>query len=95
MKIGADAVMESAALISALHLVVTSDTFFAHLAGALGVPVFVALQTVPEWRWLLARSESPWYPTMRLFPQREAGDWVEVFERVAREVAALLRERQA
>ncbi|MGO9802682.1 MAG: tetratricopeptide repeat protein [Steroidobacteraceae bacterium] len=95
LNIGADAVMESAALISALDLVVTSDTFFAHLAGALGVPVFVALQTVPDWRWLLDRSDSPWYPTIRLFRQREPGDWAEVFERVAHEVAALVGKRQA
>jgi tetratricopeptide (TPR) repeat protein len=88
---GADAVMESAALISALDLVVTSDTFFAHLAGALGAPVFVALQTVPDWRWLLDRPDSPWYPTMRLFRQRHTGDWAEVFERMAHDVAALVR----
>ena len=94
LNTGADAVMESAALISALDLVITSDTFFAHLAGALGVPVFVALQTVPDWRWLLDRSDSPWYPTMRVFRQREPGDWLELFERVARDVEALVRERQ-
>jgi hypothetical protein len=90
---GPEAPVESAALMSALDLVITSDTFFAHLAGALGVPVFVVLQAVPDWRWQLERSDSPWYPGMRLFRQREPGDWLEVFERVASAVAALARER--
>jgi ADP-heptose:LPS heptosyltransferase len=85
---GPEATAQSAALVSALDLVVTSDSFVAHLAGALGVPVFVVLQAVPDWRWLLERSDSPWYPSMQLFRQREAGDWREVFERVALAVAA-------
>src|SRR2546429_2348241 len=61
----------------------------AHLAGALGVRVWVVLQAVPDWRWLIERDDSPWYPTMRLFRQRTPGDWSEVFERVAAELAAL------
>jgi hypothetical protein len=85
---GAEAPAETAALMSALDLVITSDTFLAHLAGALGVRVFVVLQAVPDWRWQLNRSDSPWYPSMRLFRQRQAGDWLEVFERVALAVAA-------
>jgi hypothetical protein len=85
----ADALMETAALVSALDLVVTSDTSVAHLAGALGVPVWVALHAVPDWRWLLDRSDSPWYPSMRLFRQRVAGDWAELFERLSRDVAGL------
>lgn len=83
---GADALVETAALLSALDLVITSDTSVAHLAGALGVPVWVALHAVPDWRWLLDRSDSPWYPSMRLFRQRVAGDWTELFERIAREL---------
>ena len=62
--------MDSAAVISNLDLVVTSDTAMAHLAGALGVPVWVALGRVPDWRWPLDREDSPWYPTMRLFRQQ-------------------------
>jgi hypothetical protein len=53
------------------------------------VRVWVVLQSVPDWRWLLGRSDSPWYPTMRLFRQRTAGDWPEVFARIATELAAL------
>lgn len=88
---GAAAMLETAALMSALDLVITSDTAVAHLAGALGVPVWVALHHDPDWRWLLERADSPWYPSMRLFRQREAGDWMEVFERMAGELAALTR----
>ena len=79
-----------AELVEALDLVVTSDTSVAHLAGALGVPVWVVLQKVPDWRWLLETADCPWYPTMRLFRQRVAGDWSEVFERLADNVAALI-----
>jgi tetratricopeptide (TPR) repeat protein len=85
----ADALMETAALMSALDLIVTSDTAVAHLAGALGVPVWVALHAMPDWRWLLDRADSPWYPSMRLFRQRSSGDWPELFERLAREVGEL------
>ena len=82
----AGAFMDSAAVISNLDLVVTSDTAMAHLAGALGAPVWVALGRVPDWRWLLDREDSPWYPTMRLFRQRELDQWLEVFERIVQAV---------
>ena len=71
-----------AAVISNLDLVITCDTAIAHLAGALGVPVWVALKYAACWRWMLDREESPWYSTMRLFRQKEAGNWGEVFERM-------------
>jgi hypothetical protein len=71
--------MDTAEIMTTLDLVITSDTSIAHLAGALGVPVWVALTFSPDWRWLLNRSDSPWYPTMRLFRQRNAGDWQQVF----------------
>jgi tetratricopeptide (TPR) repeat protein len=76
--------MDTAAIMKNLDLVITSDTSVPHLAGALGVPVWVALPFVPDWRWLLDRSDSPWHPTMRLFRQKRAGDWSEVFEELAR-----------
>ena len=69
------AFMDTAAIMMNLDLVITSDTAIAHLAGALGVPVWVALPFMPDWRWLLDRSDSPWYPTMRLFRQKAPGDW--------------------
>jgi Flp pilus assembly protein TadD len=84
---GGGAFMDTAAIMRNLDLVVTSDTAIAHLAGGLGVPVWVALQAVPDWRWLLEREDCPWYPTMRLFRQRTRGDWAEVFARVAEELA--------
>jgi ADP-heptose:LPS heptosyltransferase len=80
---------ETAAILMGLDLVITADTALAHLAGALGVRVWVVLQAVPDWRWLTDRSDSPWYPTMRLFRQRALGDWSELFERVSAELAAL------
>lgn len=86
-EMGAAELLDTAALLSALDLVVTTDTFTAHLAGALGIPVWVILSSSPDWRWLTEREDSPWYPTMRLFRQRSAGDWSEVFDRVARSLA--------
>jgi hypothetical protein len=80
------AFMDTAAIMMNLDLVITSDTSVAHLAGALGVPVWVALPFVPDWRWLLDRSDSPWYPTMRLFRQKSLGDWAGVFEDIRKEL---------
>src|SRR5262249_50286106 len=65
-----------------------------HLAGGLGVPVWVALSYMPDWRWLLDRSDSPWYPTMRLFRQKAAGDWRAVFEAMKTELVAETARRQ-
>ena len=59
------------------------DPIRALLAGALAVPVWIALMLTPDWRWLLGRDDSPWYPTARLFRQTKVGDWREVFERMA------------
>jgi tetratricopeptide (TPR) repeat protein len=74
--------MDTAAMMKNLDLVITSDTSVSHLAGALGVPVWQALPNIPDWRWLLDRSDSPWYPTMRLFRQKAPGDWSGVFEEI-------------
>ena len=84
---------ETAALIANLDLVIAADTAAAHLAGALGKPVWVLLPFVPDWRWLLDREDSPWYPTIRLFRQKRAGEWSEVFERVAQALDASCKDR--
>ena len=75
--------METAAVMMNLDLVIASDTGLAHLGGALGVPTWVALPFEPDWRWLSGRDDTPWYPTMRLFRQRRRGDWDDVFARIA------------
>lgn len=90
---GGDAFLDTAALMTRLDLVVSSDTATAHLAGALGRPVWVALKWIPDWRWLLDRADSPWYPTARLFRQREAGDWDSVFAGMAEALQARLEGR--
>jgi tetratricopeptide (TPR) repeat protein len=82
------AFMDTAAVMMNLDLVITSDTAIPHLAGALGVPVWLGLPFVPDWRWLVDRPDSPWYPTMRLFRQQKQGDWTKVFDEIA---AALLQ----
>jgi hypothetical protein len=82
---------DAAALIALLDLVISVDTAPAHLAGALGKPVWLLLHDVAEWRWLMAREDSPWYPTARLFRQRQAGDWRELAERAGRELAVIIR----
>jgi tetratricopeptide (TPR) repeat protein len=83
---GPDAFQDVAAVMQSLHLIITSDTSIAHLAGALGRPTWVLLKQVPDWRWLLERQDSPWYPTMRLFRQQQPGDWTGVFESVRHEL---------
>jgi tetratricopeptide (TPR) repeat protein len=84
------AFMDTAAVMTLVDLVITSDTAVPHLAGALGVPVWVALSSNPDWRWLLDREDSPWYPTMRLFRQTQRGEWSEVFDRMAGALAERL-----
>ena len=80
--------VETAALVSCLDLVITVDTSTAHLAGAIACPTWVLLPYTPDWRWLLDRDDSPWYPTMRLFRQDESRDYAPVIERVRRELSA-------
>jgi tetratricopeptide (TPR) repeat protein len=81
---------DSAAVMMNLDLIVTCDSAVAHLAGALGRPVWVALPFSPDWRWLLERSDSPWYPSMRLFRQPSPDDWESVFAAMQEALSALL-----
>jgi hypothetical protein len=82
-----DGFLDTAALMQHLDLVISVDTAVAHLAGALGVPMWIAIPTANDWRWLERREDSPWYPSVRLFRQRRWGDWAGVFERMASELS--------
>ena len=77
----------TAALIEQLDLVITIDTAVAHLAGALGKPTWLLLSAAPDWRWMLGRSDSPWYPSMRLFRQAKLGDWSDPLAKLRAELA--------
>jgi Flp pilus assembly protein TadD len=81
---------DTAAIIRLLDLVIAPDSAVAHLAGALGARIWAALSTIPEWRWMAGREDSPWYPTMRLFRQKTLGDWDDVFRRMKDVLAARL-----
>ena len=83
---------DSAAVLANLDLLVTIDTAIAHLAGAMGIRVWTLLPFAADWRWLLDRNDSPWYPSMRLFRQGKSRDWAEVIRRVASELPALVAE---
>jgi tetratricopeptide (TPR) repeat protein len=83
--------VDTAAVMLNLDLIISSDTSIPHLAGALGVPVWVALPLIADWRWLLDRQDSPWYPTMRLFRQEVAGDWQHVIADMAAELHQLVK----
>ncbi len=85
--------LDTAAVMSQLDLVVTPETAVAHLAGSLGVPVWVALSHISDWRWELERDRSPWYPTMRLFRQSTARNWDEVFRQMANALNQQFAER--
>ncbi len=88
---GGSAFRDTAAVIQNLDLVITCDTALAHLAGALAVPVWMATPYSPDWRWMLDRTDSPWYPTMRLFRQSSHACWDDVFVTIAEELSALVR----
>jgi hypothetical protein len=84
-----DFFVNTAALCECMDVVISVDTSVAHLSGALGLKTWVLLPFMPDWRWMLDRNDSPWYPTMRLYRQKTAGDWNEVLIGVA---ADLCRE---
>jgi tetratricopeptide (TPR) repeat protein len=89
---GPDAFIDTAAVMESLDLVITSDTAIAHLAGALGRPTWVALKYAPDWRWLLDRSDSPWYPTLRLFRQASHNNWASAFAEIESRLIETLSE---
>jgi tetratricopeptide (TPR) repeat protein len=88
---GGEAFVDTAAIMANLDLVITCDTSLAHLAGALGKPVWVALKDVPDWRWLLGREDSLWYRQMHLFRQTRRGQWDDVFARMTEALRRLAR----
>ncbi|MDC0121723.1 tetratricopeptide repeat protein, partial [Amylibacter sp.] len=90
---GDDAFLDTAAVMMNCDLIITSDTAVAHLAGALGCQTWVVLKHVPDWRWMLDRSDSPWYSTMTLYRQKIPGDWACVFDAINRNLRTLIDQR--
>jgi hypothetical protein len=84
---------DTAAAIDHLDLVITIDSAVAHLAGAMGKPVWLLIPTINDWRWQRNRDDSPWYPSMRIFRQKITHGWDELFQRVAGELQRLDRKR--
>jgi ADP-heptose:LPS heptosyltransferase len=82
---------ETAALVATLDLVITTDTCIAHLAGAMGKPVWILLPHLSDWRWMQDRNTTPWYPSARLFRQSSPGDWAGVMNRVTIKLSGLRR----
>lgn len=90
LSVELDDFADTAAAIDCLDLVISVDTAVAHLAGALGKPVWLLLAHNADWRWMLDRDDSPWYPTMRLFRQTQRGDWADVFAKVTEALRAIV-----
>ena len=90
---GSDDIVTAARVMRALDLVISVDSFPAHLAGALGRPVWTLLHAAPDWRWMETRDDSPWYPTMRLFRQEQPGEWGPVIARVAAQLRRLASDQ--
>ena len=91
---GPDAFIDAAAALEVMDLVITCDTAIAHLAGALARPAWVALKYAADWRWLTGRSDSPWYPGMRLFRQESRGDWRSVFQAMEAELERAMGKKR-
>jgi HAMP domain-containing protein len=85
-------ILDTATALVQMDLLITVDTMAAHLAGALGIPVWVLLTREADWRWMTNRTDSPWYPTMRLFRQVSSGDWRSTVTAVAEEIRRLARD---
>ena len=86
---------ETAALIENLDMVISADTAVAHLAGALGTPVWIMLRHSGEWRWLLERTDSPWYPSARIFRQKTQGDWAGLVLELRQQLRVMLESGPA
>ena len=91
---GQDAFLDTVAMMMNCDLIITSDTAVAHLAGAIGRPTWVVLKQIPDWRWMLDRPDSPWYPTMTLYRQKSRRNWVDVFETIEQDLRSLLQQKR-
>ena len=91
---GENAFVDTAAVMANCDLIITSDTATAHLAGALGCYTWVILKKVPDWRWMLDRNDSPWYPNMKLFRQKKHNDWEEIFEILKKDLLSLIKLKE-
>ena len=87
---GENAFEDTAAIMMNCDLIITSDTATAHLAGALGCPTWVALKKIPDWRWMLEQNQSPWYPSMKLYRQKERDNWNNIFKAIKRDLESLI-----
>jgi hypothetical protein len=85
---------DTGAIVQNLDLVICCDTAVAHLAGALGRPVWLAVNAVADWRWLLHRTDSPWYPSLKVYRQPSRGDWTGLFAKMAADLEGLARGRR-
>ena len=88
---GEDAFVDTAAVISNCDLVITCDTAIAHLAGALGCRTWVILKKIPDWRWMLDRNDSPWYPNVKLYRQKKYDNWEEVFKTIKKDLQIIIK----
>jgi len=88
---GEDAFIDTAAVMANCDLIITSDTAIAHLAGSLGCRTWVVLKKIPDWRWMLDRNDSPWYPKMKLYRQKKHDNWEEVFETIKKDLQSLIK----
>jgi len=91
---GQDAFLDTAAVMMNCNLIITCDTSIAHVAGAIGRPIWLVLKQIPHWVWMLDRPDSPWYPTMTLYRQKTKGDWVEVFDTIERDLRTMLKQKK-
>ena len=88
---GENGFIDTAAVMVNCDLIISCDTSIAHLAGALGCKTWVVLKKIPEWRWMLDRTDTPWYPNMTLYRQQELGDWKSVFEVMKKDLVSLTK----